>query len=236
MNYLPKQYGFRLPDLAISFEDQHELVTYTKNLFDDGKVVGSSFTTKSYTGSPFVYSLALRGGFKDGKLQNSSLVNRFNTELEWDWHSFDLVVPILPTVKRILEPVMPLYTVLTRVVILLQIPSQTLPLHNDYYPQWKSQHEANGCYALKFPLTEQMNNPGIPVVELDNEVMFYDVGNNAFMLNDVDIPHGSLPVDHTRGVLFLDGIMDMDKINSLHSELIPIEKAPINKALYLKRN
>jgi hypothetical protein len=45
-----------------------------------------------------------------------------------------------------------------------------------------------------------------------------------------------LPVDHTRGVLFLDGIMDMDKINSLHSELIPIEKAPINKALFLKRD
>jgi hypothetical protein len=233
---LPEQYGFILPDFQIAPADQQLLVRHTKQLYLDGFIKGTSFTTRDYRGVDFVYSINTRYAMDDGKLVNSSLVNRFNDKVTWHWNETSPFQPILGTVQRIVEPLLPLYKLFTRAVILLQCENLTLPLHADYFTQWKDQHDANKHLAIKFPLTETPGDNGCPVLEVDGEVMKYSVGNNAFALNEVDLNHGSMPVNHTRGVLFLDGIIDVDALMSLPRLPIPIEKAPTNEALFLTRS
>lgn len=232
---LPEQYGFILPEFTIAPADQQQLVHHTKQLYLEGKIKGTSFTTREYRGVDFIYSINTRCAMADGRRVNSSLVNRFNDQVTWQWDEGILTAPILQTVQRIVEPLLPLYKLFTRAVILLQCEGLTLPLHADYFTQWKDQHDANKHLAIKFPLTEQPGDNGCPVIELDGEVMKYSVGNNAFALNEVDLNHGSMPVNHTRGVLFLDGIINIDALMSLSRSPIPIEKAPANEALFLKR-
>jgi hypothetical protein len=232
---LPEQYGFILPDFTISPADQQQLVNHTKQLYLDGKIKGSSFTSTEYSGVDFVYSINTRYATKDGRRVNSSLVNRFNDQVTWQWDDGYLSAPILETVQRIVEPLLPLYHLFTRAVILLQCEGLALPLHTDYFTQWKEQHDANKHLAIKFALTDTSGDNGCPVVDVDGTVMTYSVGNNAFALNEVDLDHGSMPVNHTRGVLFLDGIINIDKLMSLPRLPIPIEEAPTNEALLIRR-
>lgn len=232
---LPEQYGFILPELTIAPADQQLLVRHTKQLYLDGVIKGTSFTTREYKGIDFVYSINTRYATDNGQPVNSSLVNRFNDQVTWHWNTSSIFEPILATVQRIVEPLLPLYKFFTRAVILLQCEGLTMPLHADYFEQWDTQHKANNNLAIKFPLTDNPGDNGCPVLQVDGDVMKYSVGNHAFALNEVELFHGSMPVNHTRGVLFLDGIIDIDALMALPRSPIPIEKAPTNEALFLKR-
>jgi len=146
---------------------------------------------------------------------------RFHPELEWEW----IDSPIKSVAQKIIAPVEQFYTKLTRIILLVQAPQKQLHLHQDMvfnsaklqYPYAKDvaayQKDINQNMALKLPLTMNTGDNGRPVIEINNQQFKYDVGNQLFIINEVDILHGALPTDHYRGVIFIDGILNWNAIN-----------------------
>jgi len=158
---------------------------------------------------------------------NSNWINwaaRLDPRLEWEW----IDTPITPILKKYVDQIRHLYVKFNRVLILVQKPGSAIPLHTDKVvknkyndekfapgpakdlnmPENNVHWERNRYLTLKWPLTEISGNNGEPIVEVDGVKYQYDVGNNLFAINEVDILHGADAVNHKRGVVFLDGLLD----------------------------
>jgi hypothetical protein len=158
----------------------------------------------------------------------SNWAGRLDSNLEWEW----IDTPITDLVRGYVQQVQHLYQRFHRVLILVQRVGSNIPLHTDrvvknIYPDGVFQpgpaenlpidtadtHWQNNRYlALKWPLTELANNNGEPLVEIDSTVYRYDVDRHCFAINEVDIKHGANAVGHRRGVIFLDGILDYERL------------------------
>jgi hypothetical protein len=162
---------------------------------------------------------------------NSNWLNwacRLDQTLEWEW----IDTPITPIIKKYVDSISHLYKKFNRVLILVQKQGSAIPLHTD--KAVKNQYGEEGFapgpaqdiliednnnhwlhnrhLTLKFPLTEIKGNNGRPLIEIDNEQYVYNTDNNLFAINEVSIKHGAHAVEHRRGVIFLDGILDYEAL------------------------
>lgn len=164
---------------------------------------------------------------------NSNWLNwagRMHPDLEWEW----IDTPITSLVKSLVDQISHLYLKFNRVLILVQKPGSEIPFHTDKAVRNSYSEEKfipgptanlnftdndihwnyNRYLALKFPLTEIPGNNGKPKIKIDNNEFNYDVENNLFAINEVNIMHGADAVEHRRGVIFLDGILDYEALQN----------------------
>lgn len=162
---------------------------------------------------------------------NSNWLNwagRLHPDLEWEW----IDTPITPILKSLVDKIKHLYIKFNRVLILVQKEGSEIPLHTDKAVRNVYETENfipgpaknlnfndndihwhyNKFLTLKFPLTMIPNNNGKPKIKIKDNEYFYDVKNNLFAINEVNILHGADAVNHKRGVIFLDGILNYDAL------------------------
>lgn len=163
---------------------------------------------------------------------NSNWINwaaRLDPRLEWEW----VDTPITPILKKYVDQIKHLYVKFNRVLILVQKPGSAIPLHTDKVvknnygeekfapgpasdlrmPENNVHWDYNRYLTLKWPLTEIPGNNGEPIIEVDGQQHCYNVENNLFAINEVDIMHGANAVSHRRGVVFLDGLLDYQALS-----------------------
>lgn len=158
----------------------------------------------------------------------SNWAGRLDPSLEWEW----IDTPITDLVRSYVEQIQHLYQRFHRVLILVQKVGSNIPLHTDkvvknvyqdhvFQPgpaaelpiSENNMHwQQNRYLAIKWPLTELVNNNGEPLIEIAGTVYRYDVGRRCFAINEVDVRHGANAVSHRRGVIFLDGILDYERL------------------------
>lgn len=168
----------------------------------------------------------------------SNWAGRLDPDLEWEW----IDTPVTDLVRGYVQQVQHLYKRFHRVLILVQKVGSHIPLHTDkvvknqygdqiFHPgpacdlpisvhDFHWQH--NRYLALKWPLTEIPDNNGQPVIEINDTVYVYDVGRKCFAINEVNVRHGARAVNHRRGVIFLDGILDYEKLKQESWNLVKI--------------
>lgn len=226
METLPHVFGYSLPQIHITTDQQQEIIRLVKELYDHGIIKASHYTSKDYTGDPFIYALALRSAYINGERVPSMMLNRFD-EADWKWDMDNCIVaPVAKIVQQVVKPLLPYYKRMTRCVILLQIPGQEVPYHVDYHPHNEDGHNANHHYSLKFPLTEVPGNNGTPTLRIGGKEYRYETGTCAFLLNEVDIEHGSKASEFTRGVIFIDGVFEFSKLDRIQHSSISLEELP----------
>lgn len=93
----------------------------------------------------------------------------------------------------------------------------------------KDRHRRQWYLNLKVPLSQKADDPGKPFILHGGRKIHYSSGNKLFFLNEAEIYHGADPVDFYRGVLFVDGIFDLEKWTDFAGEEISIlETRPID--------
>jgi hypothetical protein len=226
------QYLYCLPQYTILPDDQKTIIDYVvanghwggpnghwggPNESPDGDNTICRVQTRQLTHD----SMLKIGTDATGSLHAIVASYRFHPELEWEW----IDSPIKSVVQKIIDPLEQFYTKLTRVILLVQAPQKQFQLHRDIvnnpvklqYPYTKAvaayQKDINQNMALKLPLTINAGDNGQPVIQIDNQQFKYDVGNQLFIINEVDMAHGALPTDHYRGVIFIDGILNWKAIS-----------------------
>lgn len=155
---------------------------------------------------------------------------RLDPTLEWEW----IDTPITHILKRYVDGIRHLYKCFNRVLILVQKPGSEIPMHTDkatmnaysdgeFTPgpvatlglEANDRHWQDNRYlTLKFPLTERPGDNGCPVIDLGlgQGPQRYDVVDRLFAINEVDVMHGARAVNHRRGVIFLDGLLDYEAL------------------------
>jgi hypothetical protein len=74
-------------------------------------------------------------------------------------------------------------------------------------------HEEQGFFGLRLPLSENINDNGRPFIQdYNGNKTYYGCGHHAFLLNEADVLHGADPVDFYRGVIIVDGKIDINNI------------------------
>lgn len=242
MNNL-EQFVYKLPYI-ISPEEQKDIINcaYQNATSWSGQVQAWADDDDTYDpGRDYFGRLQIRGitensfsRFKDKYAGvNMDWINwacRLDPETEWEWKN----TPVTESVKNLMGRIDHLFINLHRVLLLVQKVGETIPLHtdkvikNDYKDGYFAPgpadefnikntdlHKQNRYMALKWPLTEISGDNGKPVIEVNGEKYFYDVGQNLFAINEVEISHGADAVSHRRGVIFIDGIFNWEEFDKL---------------------
>lgn len=241
MNLLDNKHPiiFKLP-YTIDFEDQKRIVEYAYlnanswsgqvQIWDNQT---ETYDQTDYFGRVQITKLTDQSCKKISSMKyNSNWINwaaRLDPELDWEW----VDTPITPIVKKYIDKISHLYKKFNRVLLLVQKQGREIPLHTDKVSQHhystneyfvpgpvstlqlnsRNQHwNSNRYLTLKFPLTEIFHDNGCPIIEIDSKIYRYDVKNHLFAINEVDIKHGARGVEHQRGVIFLDGLLDYDAL------------------------
>ena len=77
-------------------------------------------------------------------------------------------------------------------------------------------HENQNYFGLRIPLTEKPGMGGKPFVQTPgDEKHYYDMGNHVFLLDEASCEHGADPVDFVRGVIIVDGELDLNHLGDL---------------------
>lgn len=157
---------------------------------------------------------------------------RSRTDLEWQW------VDSAQTsrVKVIINSLAPYIKSLTRVQSLILIPGNALPSHtdkvagtrygnNDYifglgYENENQFHHNNDYLAIKIPLFSEQGF-GRPFIEIDGKIHEFAPDGHVYVINEVEIKHGAYPVDYPRGVIVMDGILNLDAIYLAGRSMFP---------------
>lgn len=87
-------------------------------------------------------------------------------------------------------------------------------------------HKDQNYYALKIPLTEKAGDYGRQTIVAEKPY-YYDHGGNAYLLNEKSF-HGAEACKHHRGLIFVDGILDLEKLARMKTE--PFRWSPYNFA------
>lgn len=86
-------------------------------------------------------------------------------------------------------------------------------------------HREQKYLTLKIPLSEKDNSPGAPFIVVGEKKFHYNSCGQAFFINEVEILHGGDPVDFNRGVVFIDGILNLDVLGQVYKAPIALEEA-----------
>lgn len=83
-------------------------------------------------------------------------------------------------------------------------------------------HKSQFYLNLKIPLSQRIDSPGKPFILMDGKKVSYSSNNNIFFLNEALIEHGGDPCSFYRGVVFVDGFLNLDKFADLPREKINV--------------
>jgi hypothetical protein len=221
---------------AISAEDQQAIIDYAYShsnswsgqvqVWDDDR---DQYDQTDYFGRVQITRLTQDSidRIAHSKGLNSNWINwaaRLDPTLDWEW----IDTPITPILKKYVAQIQHLYVKFNRVLILVQKPGSAIPMHTDKVVknQYAEEKFAPGPAAnlhldennlhwdynryltLKWPLTDVPGNNGDPRINVKGQEYRYDVGNELFAINEVDVTHGAGAVAHRRGVVFLDGLLN----------------------------
>jgi hypothetical protein len=175
----------------------------------------------------------------DGDVLYDHCLNRFNRDIKWTWRN----TPASQLIQQILSPLEGIVE-FTRIFTLVRKPGESAPTHTDVayghsykegyvtYPEFTGNlqdHHDNNYAAIRIPLTEMAGNNGLPYLYMNEKPYYYNAGTNLYVIDEVRHAHGADPVDFHRGVVFVDGFVDFDKLEALKSgELQLVSERPIN--------
>lgn len=225
MNELPPHLGQLLP---------YSIPEETRVRFGEAAMQYGRKTTIPHVGWEGWTSLRLRmpTNIDDKQCYYARLV----PSVEWEWRD----TPITEDVRREVAKIEHLFHRITRVIILLVNPGVTLKMHRDPVPandygsgpyfmapevQDKTPnryHYANRFLSIKTVISTRPGTNGFPVLRLGDQEYSYDTGNSWFALNEIEMIHGARPVDFARGVLWVDGYINLDEYDALEKKPIPI--------------
>lgn len=211
-----------LPE-KITLEESKLLITHClENGFDSPIVKdGKSYPVwKSFLHHRPNLSPELREKFSEYKRLPDYWL-RARVDLEWYW----VESPVLPLVNKLCGQIQRYMKSLTRVQTLILKPGHDLPAHKDKvagtvydgeifglgYEAPTSFHHKNNYFSLKIPLFTE-HGPGRPYFILNGEVFYYDTQGQFFAINEISHEHGALKVSYPRGVIALDGELNVDEI------------------------
>lgn len=86
--------------------------------------------------------------------------------------------------------------------------------------QYPLVHKKQGYLGLRIPISLNPNLLGRQYLKLDSKKYYYDTANRAFFINEYQIMHGADAVDFVRGVLFVDGELNLDKVELIKNKNI----------------
>jgi hypothetical protein len=210
--FLPLDLGFQLP-----IQGDPERGAF---LVSEGVKRGTPFQSVAFTGMAHPLRVP-----KDGR---PIYDNRLNPDIAWVWRD----TPASDVARVEVSKVEHLFHTLTRVTLILPSPRVPLLLHydpvigNEYKPgepferrgscvQANKLHAQNKHFCLKLPITERPGDFGIPMLRHDGVTYRYSTEGRFFVINEIDILHGAAPVDHQRGVLWIDGLLNIDQLQHL---------------------
>ena len=83
-------------------------------------------------------------------------------------------------------------------------------------------HKKHLYLNLKIPISENPNSCGNPFIIHDGQKKYYSSDSSYFFLNEAEIEHGADSCQFYRGVIFVDGFINVDQLHSLKKENIKI--------------
>jgi hypothetical protein len=164
----------------------------------------------------------------------SDFFYRLEPNVKWGWKDNRCAVILQPYMDMIDH----LYKKLTRVKVFLQVPGMEINAHrelvsgNEYVAMRSDtdssygansgvfkghenvrvtandRHRAQRYLTLKIPLTSLSGNHGRPYLVQDKKV-YIESKDQFYCINEYQRAHGCDSVDFHRGIVFVDGIMDM---------------------------
>jgi len=165
---------------------------------------------------------------------------RLDPTVGWFWEN----TPVTALVRPLITNIEYLFSKLTRVKIFVQKPGMEIPAHRDLVPgnEYKfltdefsstigsycgiykghpklvmepnTRHSEQKYLNLKIPLSTSEKNHGKPFIFVDGVKTYHSSKNRFYFLNEYEIFHGCDPVDFYRGVIFVDGILDMKVLDA----------------------
>jgi hypothetical protein len=163
---------------------------------------------------------------------------RLDPQTEWYWEDNEVV----PVVRPLIESVEHLYTKLTRVRVFIQLPFSNIITHrdlvsgNDYkfianayspepgtycgtflgHPELtvepNTRHRDQKYLNLKIPLTTKVGDSGKAFIIGEGSKQYLVANDRFYFLNEYEIFHGCDPVEYHRGIIFVDGILNMEAL------------------------
>lgn len=214
---------YRLP-YTISSEDQQALINYTYANADWDRRAPSLFTVvetdplcfgRIQMRRPTTESLKLISGHESMTDHQIAFRYRLHPDIEWEW----VDNPMTLIVQRLVDPIEHLYQKVTRIILLVQATDTAIAPHTDAFTNdalsrdiISVQKNLNHNMVLKWPLTETPGNNGRPYLYINETPYGYDVQNNLFAVNEINIMHGAFQSGVRRGVIFLDGILNYENL------------------------
>lgn len=143
----------------------------------------------------------------------NTFYNRLHPNLIWNW----VDTPVTSIISDYLKPLQFIFKKITRVEAILQLPSKPLQVHNDLLIGNSQQalHKKQNFWGLKVALSEDKLSNGRPILEINKTQYSYFTDSNFFLLNE-STQHGALPVKFHRGVINIDGEINLSKLNLLN--------------------
>lgn len=180
------------------------------------------------------YSYLIRGvdGYSDTEAYN----NRLNVDFPWSYQD----TPITGLVQELLTPVSNFFTP-TRIKIFVQKPHEALIEHcdkleyrnnllfrnflktdqfHDFFVE--PHHEKQACLALKIPLSEKAGDNGKSYIRHQGSKYYIRPGNHYYLFNESRLRHGADPCAHFRGVMFIDGRIDLVELEKDNLLSVPV--------------
>ena len=219
---LPPRYGFMLP-YTIQAETQHKIIDLVLRDLkpEDSAILDTKNTTNR---TAIRYPMKRRIGAEGYETRKDM---RGNPTVAYEW----MDTPVRPLVEAELDKISHLYHSIGQVFVVLTFPLNGLVLHID---QWYGNtydgviaptiedavkqgvdpdlHSKQNYYSLKIPLTAKKNN-GVPVVSDGTAHYRYDVENRFFGINEYEMLHGVYPVSFYRGVIFIEGVLNVQRLS-----------------------
>jgi len=85
-------------------------------------------------------------------------------------------------------------------------------------------HKDGGYFAVKIPLSERPDDPGLPYIVHGDQKWYYSTHDRVFFLNEYEVYHGSDAVDFWRGVIFVAGILDPERVQALEKRAVEVRR------------
>ena len=194
-------------------------------------------SVKNGTNLDVWYSYSIRGSksHTDAEIYD----NRLNPDYPWEY--FD--TPLTKLIQELIAPLASFYSP-TRIKVFIQKQNLALREHCDKL-EYKNNslfrdflkteqfhdfftepaHQAQDCLALKIPVSDVAGDNGKGFIYHKGRKYHLHPGNSFYMFNESRLRHGADPCPHFRGVIFLDGLINLKELQKIRLGAVQLTKA-----------